>query len=130
MKKKTLDKTIKIAHALCPTNRNNGLPTTHIAFLVKRNKIIKIGLNKNRTHPKVKNHPYHSGKVGIHAELDCILKSGRDDLSDHSLVVLRIDKNSKLNNSKPCLGCKSLIKQFGIKEVLYSNSSGFIEHLS
>lgn len=130
MKKKTLAKTIKLAHALCPANRANGLPTTHVAFLVHRNKIIKIGWNKNRTHPEIKNHPYHAGKVGIHAELDCLLKSGREDLSDHNLVVLRIDKNSKLANSKPCSGCKSLIKQFGVKNVFYSNSSGNIESYS
>jgi len=130
MKKKTLAKTIKLAHALCPANRSNGLPTTHVAFLVRRNKIIKIGWNKNRTHPEIKNHPYHSGKVGIHAELDCLLKAGKDDLSGHNLVVLRIDKNSNLANSKPCSGCKSLIKQFGLENVFYSNSSGNIETYS
>jgi deoxycytidylate deaminase len=127
MKKNTLDKTIKLAYAICPANRDNGLPTSHVAFLIRKNKIVKIGWNKNRTHPIVKKHPYHEGRVGIHAELDCLLKYDKEDLSDYEMVILRIDKKSRLNNSKPCPGCISLIKQFNLKNVYYSNSHGKIE---
>lgn len=129
MKKKILAKTLKLAQAICPANNNNGLPTSHVAFLIKRNKIIKIGWNKNRTHPVIKKHPYHEGRVGIHAELDCLLKYDKQDLSDYEMIVLRVDKKSKLNNSKPCSGCASLIRQFNLKNVYYSNSHGKIESL-
>jgi len=128
VKKKTLTKAIKLANILCPINRDNGLPTSHVAFLVKKNKIVKIGWNKNRTHPIIQDHPYHEGRVGIHAELDCILKYDKEDLSDHEMIVLRLDRKQKLNNSKPCSGCSSLLKQFNINKVYFSNSEGKIDN--
>jgi deoxycytidylate deaminase len=116
---------VETAHALCPINWSN-VNNSHIAFLVKRNKIIRIGWNRKRTHPEISKHPYHDGYVGTHAELDVILKSGLDNLEDHSMIVLRIDRNGKLNNSKPCLGCRSVLNQFNVKNIFYSNSEGNI----
>lgn len=125
MKPRTLKRAVKTAHALCPINWGN-VNNSHIAFLVKKNKIIKIGWNRKRTHPEISKHPYHDGYVGTHAELDVILKSGLDDLEDHSIIVLRIDRNGKLNNSKPCSGCLSVLNQFNVKNIFYSNSEGNI----
>lgn len=100
--------------------------SSHIAFLIKSNTIEKIGTNKRRTHPEISKHPYHEGHVGIHAELDCVLKVGKEDLTDYKMLVLRIDRNDKLNMSKPCPGCLSLIDQFNVGEVWYSNKNGQI----
>lgn len=119
MKDKTLKKAIQIAKTLCPVNRE--LRTSHVAFLIKSNRIYKIGTNKKRTHPETSKHPYHEGEVGIHAELDCILKSDKEDLSGYKMLVLRIDRNGKLAMSRPCPGCQSVIKQFNISEVWFSN---------
>lgn len=124
VKKRVVDKAISIAQSLCPTNRD--LVTSHVSFLIKSNIIEKIGINKKRTHPIISKHPYHDGYVGIHAELDCILKSGKEDLSDYQLLVLRVDRKNKLNISKPCPGCRSIIDQFGIKDVWYSDNNGQI----
>ncbi len=133
MKKKTIAKTIELAHALCPINRQNGVRAAHVAFLVKKNKIVKIGWNKNRTHPKTKKLPYHNKKyervnVNIHAELDVLLKSGAEDLRGYEMIVLRVDGTGKLNNSKPCSGCASAIKQVGIPVVYFSDTNGEIIH--
>jgi len=125
MKPRILKRAVETAHALCPINWSN-VNNSHIAFLVKRNKIIRIGWNRKRTHPEISKHPYHDGYVGTHAELDVILKSGLDNLEDHSIIVLRIDRNGKLNNSKPCLGCRSVLNQFNVKNIFYSNSEGNI----
>jgi hypothetical protein len=125
MKSRILKRAVETAHALCPINWSN-VNNSHIAFLVKRNKIIRIGWNRKRTHPEISKHPYHDGYVGTHAELDVILKSGLDNLEDHSIIVLRIDRNGKLNNSKPCLGCRSVLNQFNVKNIFYSNSEGNI----
>jgi len=128
VKNRIINKAIDIAHALCPTNWQN-VNNSHIAFLVKKNKITKIGWNRKRTHPEIAKHPYHEGYVGTHAELDVILKSGEDDLEDHSMIVLRVDRKGKLANSKPCSGCLSLIKSFNLNEVYFSNVEGKIEKL-
>ena len=124
MKQGVLNKAKQIAHSLCPTNRE--IRTSHIAFLIKSNIIEKIGINKKRTHPEVCKHPYHEGHVGIHAELDCILKVDKEDLKDYKMLVLRVDRKNKLNMSKPCPGCLSLINQFNIAEVWYSDKNGDI----
>lgn len=129
MKSRIINKAIDIAHALCPTNWQN-VNNSHIAFLVKKNKIIKIGWNKKRTHPKIAKHPYHEGYVGTHAELDVILKSGLDSLNNHSMIILRVDRKGRLANSKPCSGCLSLIESYNVDEVFYSNVEGKVEKLS
>ena len=95
-------------------------------FLIKSNIIEKIGINKRRTHPEISKHPYHEGYVGIHAELDCILKVDKEDLKDYKMLVLRVDRKNKLNISKPCPGCLSLINQFNVGEVWYSDKNGEI----
>jgi tRNA(Arg) A34 adenosine deaminase TadA len=129
VKTRVIKKAIDIAHALCPTNWKN-VNNSHIAFLVKKNKIVKIGWNRKRTHPEISKHPYHDGYVGTHAELDVILKSGLEDLNDHSMIVLRVDRKGRLANSKPCPGCLSLLKSYNVEEVFYSDSEGNIEKLS
>jgi tRNA(Arg) A34 adenosine deaminase TadA len=129
VKTRVIKKAIDIAHALCPTNWKN-VNNSHIAFLVKKNKIVKIGWNRKRTHPEISKHPYHDGYVGTHAELDVILKSGLEDLNDHSMIVLRVDRKGRLANSKPCPGCLSLLKSYNVEEVFYSDTEGNIEKLS
>jgi tRNA(Arg) A34 adenosine deaminase TadA len=129
MKPRILKRAVETAHALCPTNWKN-VNNSHIAFLVKKNKIVKIGWNRKRTHPEISKHPYHDGYVGTHAELDVILKSGLEDLNDHSMIVLRVDRKGRLANSKPCPGCLSLLKSYNVDEVFYSDTEGNIEKLS
>ncbi len=129
MKPRILKRAVETAHALCPTNWKN-VNNSHIAFLVKKNKIVKIGWNRKRTHPEISKHPYHDGYVGTHAELDVILKSGLEDLNDHSMIVLRVDRKGRLANSKPCPGCLSLLKSYNVDEVFYSDGEGKIEKLS
>ena len=122
MKQGVLNKAKQIAHSLCPTNRE--IRTSHIAFLIKSNIIEKIGTNKKRTHPETKNHPYHEGVVGIHAELDCLLKMDKEDLSDYNMLVIRVDNNGKLNiRILFFLFHKHYCKyfSFGIKLIQYKN---------
>ena len=129
MKLRILKRAVETAHALCPTNWKN-VNNSHVAFLVKKNKIVKIGWNRKRTHPEISKHPYHDGYVGTHAELDVILKLGLEDLNDHCMIVLRVDRKGRLANSKPCPGCLSLLKSYNIEEVFYSDTEGNIEKLS
>ncbi len=124
MKERVFQKAVKIAYSLCPTNRE--IRTSHVAFLIKSNVIEKIGINKKRTHPEISKHPYHEGHVGIHAELDYILKVDKEDLRNYKMLVLRVDRKNKLNISKPCPGCLSLIDQFNVGEVWYSDKNGEI----
>lgn len=122
MNQQLIKRTVEIAYAMTPTIRE--LRTTHVSFLIKSGKIVHIGWNKKRTHPFNLQHPYHEGFVGLHSELDVCLKSGKDDLSGYEIVVIRVNRNDKLTMSKPCNGCASVLKQFGIKDIWYSNNDG------
>ena len=115
---------ISIAKAMCPTNRDHR--SAHVAFLIKKSKIQIIGWNKKRGHPCCQKHPYPEN-VTIHAELDVILKAHTEDYTRMTLAVVRIDRNGKIRNSKPCPGCQSVINQVGIKDLWYSSEEDNIE---
>lgn len=127
MNSRLLRKAEEIAFAMCPLHVE--MRTAHVAFLIKNNKICHIGWNRRRTHPIICNHPYHAGNVYLHAEIDAILRSRKDELYDYKMLVLRVNRENQLCNSKPCPGCQSLLKQFSLSEVWYSDIEGSIVKL-
>lgn len=128
MNAKLSKRLISIAQTICPTNLE--MRTSHVAFLLLKSKIVKIGWNKNKTSPKNIGHPYHEGRTGLHAEVDVMFKQMSEDLSKFKLVVIRIDRTGKICNSRPCSGCQSIIKnQFNVGEVWYSDQFGKIIRL-
>ena len=123
MNRKIISRTVDIAMALCPLNLEHRC--SHIAFLIRCGKIVHIGTNSCKSHPETLKYAYKDHqKVGIHAELSVCMKSGKENLKDYSMVVLRVDRKGNLANSKPCCGCQSVIKQFNVGEVWYSDSKG------
>jgi hypothetical protein len=126
------NKYVDITKALMSEGFNTK--TFHTTFIVKKNKIQKIGINTNKTHPKNLKYAYYSSKgddlrdmVGIHSELSAILKYGKEDCSDCIFINIRIDKNGNATMSKPCRGCQDLLKQVGYKKLYYTNLLGKIE---
>ena len=123
MNRKIISRTVDIAMALCPLNLQHRC--SHIAFLIRCGKIVHIGTNSCKSHPETLKYAYKDHqKVGIHAELSVCMKSGKENLKDYSMVVLRVDRKGNLANSRPCCGCQSVIKQFSIEDVWYSDSKG------
>ena len=123
MNRKIICRTVDIAMALCPLNLEHRC--SHIAFLIRSGKIVHIGTNSCKSHPETLKYDYKDHqKVGIHAELSVCMKSGKENLKDYEMVVLRVDRKGNMANSKPCCGCQSVIKQFNIGEVWYSDSKG------
>jgi deoxycytidylate deaminase len=120
------DRLVEISKALdkpVPTRQN------HIAFIIKNGKIVSIGTNKAKTHPKSNCSPYESeGWNQLHAEVDAIIKYGRIDCTGHTIVVIRVRPSGKLGMSKPCVGCMHLLKQLNFKKIFYStNDQEFLE---
>ena len=125
MNRKIISRTVDIAMALCPLNLEHRC--SHIAFLIRCGKIIHIGTNSCKSHPETLKYAYKDHqKVGIHAELNVCMKSGKENLKDYSMVVLRVDRKGNLANSRPCCGCQSVVKQFNVGEVWYSDAKGEI----
>lgn len=104
-------------------NLQNKYRCNHIAFIFKGKKILAIGRNSNKTHPKINFHEYHEFSR-LHAELSACIRFGKEDCRKYSLAVLRIDRNGEFNQSKPCPGCQSVIRQLNFKKVFYTNEYG------
>ena len=112
---------------------NEGFDTRtfHTTFLLKKNRLQKIGINLNKTHPANLKYNYFTkdgndirSMVGVHSELSAILKYGKEDCSDCVFVNIRIDKKGKLAMAKPCKGCQDLLKQIGYKKLFFTNEEG------
>ena len=103
----------------------------HFSFILDGTKIIKIGFNRDKTHPKNLLYDYKnrkgeimSNQIGIHSEMDAIIKLGITNCSGLTIVNTRINRNNKLDLSKPCRGCSDMLKRLNFKNIFYVNSSG------
>ena len=105
----------------------------HSAFLVKQGKVIGIGINRYGKTNRI-SATYTSTKItnaanfipSIHAEVDLLGKIKRiKDYSKYNVVVIRIDNQNKISNSKPCACCHSVLEQYNIKNIYYSTQDGF-----
>jgi deoxycytidylate deaminase len=129
MNKHLAKRTINLAKAMCPLNLERR--TSHIAFLIKKSKIVHIGFNLAKSHPITKNYKYQEHQhTGVHAELNACIKSGKENLNKYKLIVIRINRSNTITNSKPCIGCQGIIKQFNVGQVWYSTDKGNFEQLN
>lgn len=125
MNRKLRNRIIEIAESLY----NPEFAQRHYTFLVRRNKILSIGLNdKKRTHPAAVGEGWRF--PNLHSEKRCILNFPLPigEIRGCKLVNLRLNRRRQLMLSKPCGGCITLLKLVGPKSVLYStNNGGFAE---
>jgi deoxycytidylate deaminase len=89
------------------------------------NKLISVGVNKYKGHPRQINPHTHTLGTSIHAELDAVLKSGRTGLQGATLYVARRLKNGRFGIAKPCQSCMLIIGIAGIKKVVYTTYDGW-----
>lgn len=118
---------IKIANKLFLNHRQHR--AFHVCFILKNNRIVSLGWNLNKTHPVTHRFPYRSKYQKLHAEFVAINKLKNTDFSSLRLVVVRVNRLGILLNSKPCIGCKSIIEKLEFKEVWYSTNMGKFEQL-
>ncbi|MBC8408772.1 MAG: hypothetical protein H8E12_08655 [Rhodobacteraceae bacterium] len=132
MKLVNFERFVDLAKALVDKNHR------HVSFIVRRNKIISIGTNNLvKTHTRNLNYDYRGRKgedirreVGVHSELSAVLKMSEENLTKHSLVNVRINKNGRAAMSKPCKGCLDLVRQLNFNKVYYTNNKGQFEQLN
>ena len=103
----------------------------HFTFILDGKRIVSFGTNSRKTHPLNLLHPYTNRNmeaisqfVGTHSEMKAILKIG--DCRGLSLLNVRIDRNGRIAQSRPCRGCMSVIRAAGIREVAYTDGRGGI----
>lgn len=122
-------KYIDIAHALYP---NREMRSFHVCIALRKKRIISIGVNSKKSHtinlkfPKI-------NKDGLdisHFKYSCSewnsLKRIAPATRKLTLIVIRIDNNLQLNNSKPCNSCEQLLKSgiYDIRKVFYTTEQG------
>lgn len=94
------------------------------SVIARGRKIMGLGANDVvKTHPK-SNSPHGH----IHAELSAMLNA-RADITGATLYVFRAGNKEAPLLAKPCKHCQALIKQSGLKFVVYSNYGGFTKEL-
>lgn len=124
MNKKILDHLKILSHS-------GSHPNVWIAAaLVYRNKIISYGVNQMKSHPYQRKYARNPEAIYWHAETSAIYiadkKIGFDKFKHSSLYVTRVkyDSSDKIKFisglAAPCDGCLRCIREYGIKEVIYT----------
>jgi dCMP deaminase len=89
------------------------------AVIYKGNRVVSIGFNKMKSHPKLANSDRY---YALHAEMSAILNA-KQDLTGCVMFVYREFANQKPAISRPCKNCLPVIIESGIKAVYYSDDN-------
>ena len=101
---------------------NNGR-TYHVAAILRRNgKVVKVGANTSKTHPRFKRkYPDGTWASHMHAEMNVLRFAQPGD----TVEVMRFKKcDHSLTMAKPCHLCLKELRAAGIKKVRYTDWNG------
>ena len=87
------------------------------AAIVRRGKILVVGHNSSKTHPKFGSKKEY---MTLHAE-GAVLYNAKKLGIDTKGAIMVVYRRNWLN-SKPCESCQKLIKKAGVKQVYYTNN--------
>jgi len=134
------NKLIEISYALCNWP-SHELRTFNISFLLRRSKILSIGINKKRTHTiNLRNKKFsEKGEDVSHSKFQCAEfvtlkqsknKIGNIDYNKCKLINIRIKRDNTIGLAAPCASCKSLLKHYSVGAVYYTTDDGNFEKYS
>ena len=99
--------------------------------VVNKHRIVSSGFNSNTKCHKVQalldKQRFGEDSLGkLHSEVAALLPliRSRTDLSRATIYVYRQHKDGTLAMARPCSRCMSLIKQCGIKTIIYTTEDG------
>jgi hypothetical protein len=131
-----IKESLNIARSLLPRakrSRSGRNKFFHFAFGYHNNNLLAIGQNMpDKTHTRAMkiaerfqtqiNYPY------LHAETDLISRLWNKYHIDENLkvVIIRLNKNAQLRNSKPCEKCSKIMKCLGITQIYWSTNDGIV----
>jgi tRNA(Arg) A34 adenosine deaminase TadA len=100
------------------------------AMLVQSNNVpVAVGANKMKTHPLQARFGKNEHAIYLHAEIDAIAKALKtldtQELSKCVLYVCRTLQDGSFGLAKPCPGCQSAIRAFGIQTVVWTTEDGY-----
>lgn len=136
---KIIEKSLRISNELFPEYYGRHKPPYHFAFIYRRTKLISFGVNRPTCLcPKIL---YFGNRFNIdqykkyyypHAETDAISRCWGKVFLDknYQMVVLRLNENRELWESKPCESCQVVLDKIGIRKIWYSTKKGFETYIS
>lgn len=101
----------------------------HGAVLFDKSTVINSGFNKARFCSFSRNFTNHLYKSNLHAEISCILNVPKKLTRNASVIVVRINPEGQLRNSKPCPMCQGAMSFAGIRNVIYSVDDNVFEKI-
>ena len=107
---------------------NNGQTYHLAAILRRRGRVVRLGTNTSKTHPRFKRkYPDGTYSAHMHAEMNVLRFARPGD----TLEVMRFLKRAhEFAMAKPCHHCIELIRDVGISTVRYTNYEGNWEEMS
>jgi len=98
----------------------------HVSIILdKKGKIVSIGTNTRKTHPKAQEHGYRFCE--LHSELDCYLRVPDSRRSEKlTLVNFRFNRFGDMRMSRPCSKCMPWCKAV-FERIIYTTDYGFEE---
>lgn len=132
-----LQKSLELARALYPSAFQE-LRTFHVSVLWNKNRLLSVGVNKNKTHSRnLRNKKHNREGINISneklycSELACLFSLGKQrytlDFSKCVLVNIRMDRNGRVALSRPCESCGNLLKYTSPRRVYFTNNEGKFE---
>ena len=119
-----ISRLVEVAYALkC---RNQDFRAFHVAAIFRKKRLISLACNSKKTHPlTLGKYPEYINSKGVHAESLAVIRAGLEDFSGHDLFVIRIDNENRVNLSKPCFSCSTLLRGLSFKSIQYSDIDGW-----
>lgn len=95
------------------------------AVLLYKGRPINFGFNSLRTDPKIKK---YSQVKAMHAEMSVIFGVKNKEILKHcTMVIFREDREGNPAMAKSCDSCETIMREYGIKKVIYSTKDGWIK---
>ena len=127
-KAKVNNKYLKLALRCIDGNEYDSDPQyKHAAVIVKGGRVLSIGTNKGKTHPKsvVTDDKGESYSLSIHAEMDAISKiKNKNQLKGATIYVARKGRAGTAGMSCPCKVCQRLINKYVFKRAVFTTDYG------
>lgn len=103
----------------------------HFSFVFDGPRLISVGLNSRKTHPRNLRYSYTgrddtdiSPLVGTHSEMSAVIRMDGEDCKGLKMVNVRVNRRGEFDHSRPCRGCVDMIRSLGFKEVFYTDREG------
>ena len=93
------------------------------AVIARGGSVISTGWNKDN--PGGQKHELYEGRC-IHAELDAVLKVNKNQLRGSTIYVFVLTRANNTAKSEPCVRCRKLLTDCGIKKIVYSEKDGTV----